>query len=482
MRERVRPDIAVAVVYVSAMFINILDTTVVNVALPTLSREFDVGTGRVEWVITGYLLSLAAWIPASGWIGDRFGSKRVFLFALTIFTISSALCGAAQSLEQLIAFRILQGVGGGMLTPVGFAMLMRAFPPERRAQVSRIVIIPTIVAPASGPVIGGFLIDEFSWRLVFYMNLPVGIAALIFGYIFLREHKEPRQGGFDLAGFVLSGSGLALILYALSSGPMKGWGSPHAWGAGLAGVIAFAALIVIELRLAHPILKVRLVGDRLFRTAMLASTFSTGAFLGILFVMPIFLQEVRGASAFESGLTTFPEALGVLFSAQIAGRIYPRIGPRRLMAGGLTGMGCVLISLTQVDAATNVWFIRVLMFLVGASAGYVFLPVQASSFARISPADTGNASAIFNAQRQVSSALGVAVLATVLSLRLPGSDTSLSGQALVNAEVGAYHTVFFIAGCIALAGALTALTIRDSDAASTMKPKGRGAAPVVAAE
>ena len=479
LRDRMKPEYAIAVVYVAAMFISILDTTVVNVALPTLSREFNVGTASIDWVITGYLLSLAVWIPASGWIGDRIGTKRTFLFALAMFTAASALCGLATSLGELIAFRILQGVGGGMLTPVGFAMLMRAFPPARRAQASKILILPTAVAPALGPIVGGLLVDWLSWRWVFYINLPIGIAAFAFGAVMLREHKEPRVGGFDVPGFVLSGSSLALILYALSQGPSQGWSSPLAWGTGLVGLAAFAALIVVELRRTAPMLQLRLVGNRLFRSTMLTSTFSTGAFLGLLFVMPLFLQQVRGVSALQSGLTTFPEALGVLAASQIVGRLYPTVGPRRLMASGLTVMSCFLALLTLVDLDTSLWLIRLLMFAMGASMAFVFLPLQASAFASIAAADTGRASAIFNTQRQVSSALGVAVLATILSSTLPNAGTSSSPGEFASGQVSAFHDVFLVSAGIALAGAFMALRIKDGDASATMRA--RAGAPVPAA-
>ena len=268
MRDRLKPEYIVAIVYVAAMFVNILDTTVVTVALPTLTKEFDTTTASVQWVVTGYLLSLAVFIPASGWIGDKIGTKRTFLFAIAVFTGASALCGIATSLGELVAFRILQGVGGGMLTPTGFAMLMRAFPPERRAAASKVLIIPTAIAPASGPVVGGLLVDWLSWRWVFYVNLPLGIATFIFGWIFLTEHKEPGVGRFDLPGFLLSGSGLALILYGLSEGPSRGWASPVVWGTALAGLSAFAVLVWVELRIEHPMLQLRLIGDRLFRSTM----------------------------------------------------------------------------------------------------------------------------------------------------------------------------------------------------------------------
>ncbi|MEZ4498446.1 MAG: MFS transporter, partial [Thermomicrobiales bacterium] len=186
---------------------NSIDSTVVNVALPTLGREFGISPAQIESVIIGYLVSLAVFIPASGWMGDRFGYKRVFLLALTIFTTASALCGLAQTLDQLALFRVLQGAGGGLLTPVGMALLYRTFPPEERIGVSRILMIVTIIGPASGPVIGGTIIEHWSWRWIFYVNLPVGIIGLIFGLLFLEENFEPKAGRFDLPGFVLAGVG-----------------------------------------------------------------------------------------------------------------------------------------------------------------------------------------------------------------------------------------------------------------------------------
>lgn len=468
LRGRMKPQHAVAVVYVAAMFVNILDSTVVTVILPTLSREFEAGTNSIDWVVTGYLLSLAVWIPASGWIGDRIGTKRVFLFALVIFTIASVLCGLSTSLGEMVAFRILQGVGGGMLTPVGFAMLMRAFPPEQRAAASKVLIIPTAMAPATGPIIGGLLTDWLSWHWVFFVNVPICLAALVFGFIFLEEHREPNAGSFDVAGFVLSGAGLASILYALSEGPSRGWGSPVVLISGIGGLAAFAVLIRVELAKAVPMLQLRLLGDRLFRGTMATSVFSTGAFLGILFVMPLYLQEARGVSALQSGLTTFPEAVGVMSFSQLSGRLYPTVGPRRLMVGGLAGLAVLLVLLTRIDLSTSLWTIRILMFFMGAMMSFVFVPLQASAFARIPSAETGRASAIYNTQRQMASALGVAILATVLAANLPAiSEAGAPGFG--DAQVGAFHKVFFVAAGIAALGALVASRIHDSDAAATMR-------------
>lgn len=453
------------------MFMNALDTTVVNVALPTLGREFSTGTSGIEWLVTGYLLSLAAWIPASGWIGDRFGNKRTLLVAIAIFSIARAACALANSVPELVAYRIVQGAGGGMMIPVGLTMLTRAYPPEQRARISRLIIIPTVIGPASGPVIGGLLIDSLSWRWIFLISLPLGIATFIFGWMFLKEHKEPRPGAFDLPGFVLSAGGLALILFSLSSGPERGWAHPVTLLTGISGAVAFTLLVFVELRKREPMLNFRLVQERLFRTIMLSSTFSTGAFLGILFLMPLYLQTAVGVSATQSGLTTFPEAIGVLCGSQIAGRVYLWVGPRRLMMGGLSVVAFFLAAMSQLDVGTSLWVIRFLMFGLGASMSFVFLPVQASVFARISPSDIGQASAIFTAQRQVASALGVAVLATVLSLRMPGVEEGLSDAVFADQRLTAFRTAFLFASGLAVTGVLFAFFVRDADAAGTMKAR-----------
>jgi EmrB/QacA subfamily drug resistance transporter len=384
-----------------------------------------------------------------------------------VFTTASALCGAATSLGELVAFRILQGVGGGMLTPVGFAMLMRAFPPERRAAASKVLILPTALAPASGPVIGGLLVTHLSWRWVFYVNLPLGVATLVFGTLFLQEHREPRTGRFDLAGFLLSGAGLALILFSLSQGPSKGWGAPVAWVSGVAGLITFAVLVLVELRIDEPMLQLRLLGDRLLRTTMSTMMVAMGTFLGMLFIMPLFLQEVRGMSALESGLTTFPEAVGVMAGSQIAARLYPRLGPRRLMCFGAAGMAASFASFVTIDLDTSLWAIRALMAISGVSMSFALMPLQASAFARIAPSKVGRASAIYNASRQMAAALGVAVLATILSARLPAA-----GTADLPGEVSAYHTVFLAAAVLSVIGAGVALRVKDSDAAATMRARG----------
>jgi EmrB/QacA subfamily drug resistance transporter len=457
----------VAAAFVAGMFMDIMDTTIVNVALPTLGQNFGVGDGAFEWVVTGYLLSLAIWIPASGWIGDRFGTKKTFLFALIVFTTGSALCGAAWNIQSLIAFRLLQGVGGGMLTPVGTSMLFRAFPPNERAHASAVLTVPTAIAPALGPVLGGWLVDNASWRWIFYVNVPVGIAAFVFALVFLREHTEPAAGRFDLWGFLCSGGGLALLLYALSEAPTYGWTSPRVLVSCIGGVVLFALLVVIELGRPDPLLHLRLFRDRMFRNGSLAMFSAFGVLFGVLFLLPLFLQQLRGLSAFDAGLTTFPQAIGMVLMVQVTSRLYPHLGPRRMLLIGLTGL-CVTSALfLLIGLETSLWEIRGIMFLRGVAMSFALVASQTATFSTIRSAETGRASSLFNTNRQVAASVGVAVLTTVLTqatANLAGAGTSAQIQVL------AFHDAFATSILFGVLGILFALRIHDQDAAASLQP------------
>ena len=467
-RTRLDPKISVSVVFVTAMFMSIMDSTIVNVALPSLARQFNVPSSAIDTVVVAYLVSLAVVMPASGWLGDRWGTKRILLLALTLFTFSSALCGLARSYEMLIVFRILQGAAGGALTPVGTAMLYRTFPASQRVQVSRILIFATILAPAIGPILGGLLVTKLSWRWVFYVNVPVGIVACLFGLIFLYEHKEKFPGRFDLGGFLLAGSGLALLMYALSEGPSSGWSSWNIFGSAILGTLLLCLFVLVELKVPEPMIDLGLLHNRLFRTTNLVSFFAYAGFLGLLFIAPLYLQEARGVTALVSGLTTFPEAIGVVVSTQLVARLYPRIGPRRLMAGGLAGVSVLMALLTLMGPDTNLWVMRVFMFLIGAGMAYAFLPLRAAAFATISSTSTGRASAFYSAQTQIGAALGVAILGSVLSVIGP---TTLSASGMEEPNLSAYHAAFLAASVLALIAACIALAISDKDAAVTMGRK-----------
>src|SRR6202046_3471065 len=282
------------------MFMNIMDGTVVNVALPTLSRYFGAPIGSVSGVVTAYLVALAVAMPASGWVGDRFGGRNVLVGAIGLCTVASALCGMATSLPELVAFRALQGLGGGMLVPVGMTMITRVFPPAERIKANQILVIPTLLAPALGPVIGGALVDGLSWRWIFYVNLPVGLAAVAVGALFLPAGSEHPAGRFDLPGILLAATGFPLFLYGISVGSSSGWSSPLILGTGLSGLALLAAFVVVEQRVASPLLRLRIYRDRLFRITSLQLIAASAGFMGTLFLVPLLLQNGLGFSALHS--------------------------------------------------------------------------------------------------------------------------------------------------------------------------------------
>jgi EmrB/QacA subfamily drug resistance transporter len=465
LADRISPKVSVGVVYVLAMFMTIMDATIVNVALPRLGREFGVPAAHVGGVVVGFLVSLAVFIPASGWLGDRFGTRRVFLGALVFFTGASALCGLAQTLTQLITFRILQGVGGGMMTPVGMAMLYRTFLPHERIRASRILVIPAAFAPAIGPVLGGLLVTDLSWRWAFYVNVPIGIGGFVFGLLFVRDQRQEDAGRFDVPGFVLAGVGFGALMYALSEGSAHGWTSPRILGAGVVGAVLLVVLTVVELRAAEPMLDLRLLTNRLFASTTLVIVLGTVAFLGSLFLVALFFQDGYGVSALQSGLSTFPEAIGVMAGAQIAGRLYPRVGPRRLVTTGLCGVGVILASISLVSFSTSLWVMRTLMFALGLSMANVFVPAQAAAFATVSSASTGRASTMFNAGRQLGGAVGVAIMGAVISA--VGVTHVVAGH--VRPDARAYHAAFLTAAGIALVAATMGRRISDTDAAPSMR-------------
>ena len=459
----------VASAFVLAIFMDILDVTIVNVSLFNISKDFHASLPSTTWIVLGYSLSLAVWIPVSGWVGDRFGTRRTFIFALCMFVLASVLCSEAKSISQLIAFRVFQGVGGGMLTPTGTALLFRAFPPAMRAKASAILAIPTVLAPAAGPVLGGLLTDTVGWRWIFRVNLPIGILALVVAVFGLKKDDVSTKRPFDLPGLALTLLGFPALVYVLERGSEDGWLSGRILLAGAVGVVSLVGLVWWSNRTPTPMLDLRLLRERLFGVTNLVSFVSSMAFLGVVFVLPQFLQRVAGYSALKSGLTTFPQALGVIVTSRLAGKLYVRMGPRKLMFLAYFGMAVFSIGFMLVTVHTDPWAIRILMFIRGLLLAFAFIPLQAASYAKISPEATGRASAIFSTQRQLGGAVGVAVLSTVLASTIPQKfGASVVAPELVNKYTTAFHYTFLAAALLTFASAFLALLVRDEDAKATM--------------
>lgn len=472
----------VAIVFIFGLFMDLLDTTVVNVAIPTLAREFSASTSAVEWTVTGYLLSLAVFIPAAGFFSDRFGTKRVFLLAMAIFVVASALCGLAQSIEQLVAFRFLQGIGGGMMTPVGTAMLSREFPGAERAKASAIISVPVVLAPTLGPVIGGYLTEYVSWRWIFYINLPVGIAGFLFGLKVLQEHKEAyAQNRIDVLGLVTGSAGAASTLYAISRAGAEGWTSGSVVWFGLGGIALLIAFTFIELTVRYPILDIRLLKRWFFASGNLMMMPAFGAFGGFILVLTLFLQELRGFSPLQAGLIQGPSAIGTAISLPIASRLYASVGPRRMLLGGFALAALSLLPFLTLDVDTPVWLIVVLLVFRGLPFAFAVVAAQTLLFGPIESSKQGPASSIYNTLRQIAASFGVALIITIFIDRTKshGGDASsvsaASAEAARHAAVLGYHDAFFACFLLFLIPLVVAFFINDKKAEAALS---RRVAPV----
>ncbi|WP_427917935.1 MDR family MFS transporter [Streptomyces sp. cg40] len=448
----VSAKVAVCVVFVAANFMAIMDTTIVNVALPAMGRDFAVDTSGLSSVNVGYLVALAVFIPVSGWLGNRFGTRRTALTALLLFTVASGLCATAGSLEALTGYRVLQGVGGGLLAPVGMTMMLRAFPVAERLRAQQYVMLPTAVAPALGPVLGGWLVDTASWHWVFLVNLPVGLLALCFGLGVLPDFPGEGAPRFDVPGFVLAGGGLAAVLYALTGAPDRGWRSGAVLVPLVGGAVFLAALVPWELRAKHPMIDLRVFRDELFRTTQLVLLPTGAAFMGVLYLYPQFLQTELGYDALHSGLATFPEALGMLTASQIVPRVHDRVGPRRLMVLGGAGAALVVVLLAILTVTPRPLALYPSTYLLGASVGLLFASAQNAAFVAISSSRTADATTLLNMQRQTAGAFGVALAGTLAaSLTAPaGADGAF-----------AYRVAFFTLAALCLCASVLALRVSD---------------------
>ncbi|WP_051821329.1 DHA2 family efflux MFS transporter permease subunit [Streptomyces sp. NRRL F-5065] len=417
---RIRPRVAVVLVYVAAMCMNGLDSTIVNPALYTIAEDFGRPLSAANTVETAFLVALALALPVAGWLGDRYGTKRVFLGSLAVFTAASALCGLAWDLPVLVVARALQGLAGGLLTPVGMTLLFRAFAPEERVGLAKVLIVPTALMPALGPPLGGLLTEHLSWHWLFFVNVPVGVAALLLGVAGLREQVEGTADRFDRAGFWLATPALGLLTYALGFGPSHGWAEPAVVVSAVCGAVLLVATVLQQRRAPAPLLGLRLFADRYYGPAAALAALTAAGLMGVLFVVPLLFQAALGASALDAGLVVFPEAIGLMLASQAVDRLLPRLGPRRLVVAALLAAAVVFGALAVPGTAENVWSVRALMFLIGLVLGTAVLSVQLAGFETVAPPDMGQAMGLFQIVRTLGGALGIALCAALVG----GSHTA----------------------------------------------------------
>lgn len=430
----------VASVVIIAVFMSILDQTIVNIAIPRLQTAFGADIHSVQWVLTAYILTQGVITPTAAFFSDRLGIKRFYIISLAAFTIGSALCGLAWSLPVLIFFRIVQGAGGAALFPMSITLLFREFPPQERGIAMGLFGVPALLAPALGPTLGGYLVTYAGWQLIFYINVPIGIIGIILAYVFLREFRPEGRRTFDFPGFFLAGIGLATILYGLSDASTDGWGSNIVLGCLLVGLLSLAAFVVLELAIANrggqPLLDLRLFANGPFRSGQIANVFVIFSLFGGLFLIPIYLQNIRSLSAFQSGLILLPQALASMVSVIIGGRLVDRFGVRAVMIPGLLILAYATWQLSFITSHSTYGWLQTLLILRGVALGLSIQPLTVATLSEIRPLQLAQASSLSTVARAVSSSLGIAVLATLVQTQSKVHYTHLAEQVTTSSPLG----------------------------------------------
>ncbi len=414
---RIEPYVwKIAGVVILGMIMSILDTTIVNVALHTLGRDLHSSLAQIQWVITGYLLSLAAVIPITGWAARRYGAKRVYMTSLVLFTIGSALCAIATSTTELVLFRVLQGAGGGMIMPVAQLIMAQVAGPRRMGRVMGIVAMPAMLGPILGPVVGGSILEGFHWSWIFLVNVPIGFIAFIAGWRII-PHSEPGLAErLDVVGLALLSTSTSVVVYGLAQLGTAGtsltaaivvW--PIVIGFVLTGVFCWHAL-----RIERPLLDIRLYANRIFAAASF-TTFALGAALfGAMILVPLYYQEVRHESLIATGLLVGPQGLGMLVAMPVAGRLTDRLGGGRVALFGVSVLCLSTIPLAFMGAGSSILGISAVLLIRGLGIGFSFMPAMTAAFASLRPEQLSDATPQMNVLQRVGGAIGTAVLAVVL--------------------------------------------------------------------
>ncbi|MFE7418899.1 DHA2 family efflux MFS transporter permease subunit [Rhodococcus sp. NPDC057529] len=424
----------IASVVVLGAIMSILDVTVVSVALPTFATEFDTSYATVAWTMTAYTLALATVIPVTGWAADRFGTKRLYMTALVLFVLGSVLCSFAWDITSLIGFRVLQGLGGGMLMPLGMTIMTKAAGPDRVGRVMAVLGIPMLLGPIGGPILGGWLIEAASWHWIFLINLPIGIIALAAAFIILPSDQASPSESFDFLGMLLLSPGLALFLFGVSSIPEVGTvASARVLAPGVIGLVLIVAFIFHALRKDHPLIDLHLFKNRQLSVAVITTSLFIVAFMGAGLLFPSYFIQVGGHTTLAAGLLMAPQGIGAMLTMPVAGRLVDKMGPGKIV---LTGLPLILIGLgvfTQVAADSPTWLLMGALFVMGMGMGCTMMPLMTAAIVTLSNEQVARGSTLMNIVQQTAGSIGTAVMSVVLTNQL--LDRGLDSQTVAMQHV-----------------------------------------------
>jgi EmrB/QacA subfamily drug resistance transporter len=405
------------IVVMVGMFMVMIDTTVVNIALNRIITIFGATVSSAQLVLTVYMLSLAIIMPATGYLSDTFGTKRLYVISMTLFTLGSLLCGLAWNVPSLVVFRVLQGLGGGMMNPLGMTIILKTTRPEERGRIMGLMSLPMVVAPVIGPTLGGYLVEYVDWRLIFYINIPIGFLGVMMGLVMLRETAIVKNLKFDLPGFLLAGSGFGSLLYGLSQAPTYGWGTPWILALVVGGSFLLVIWVIVELNTEKPLLQLRIFKNVTFTLATIVNLIMTLSLFSSMFLLPIFLQSFRGLGALETGLILFPQAVAAGVMAPISGWLYDKFGPKVPIISGMILMAMSTYPLSFLTPETSSTTVLLILIARGASMGLAMMPVMTVALNAYPTHLAAEGSSLTNVLRQLFGSFGTAIFATLLSTR-----------------------------------------------------------------
>jgi EmrB/QacA subfamily drug resistance transporter len=447
-------------------FMSILDSTIVNVALPNVLKDFRADLDNGQLVLTVYLLSLAVVIPLSGFLAERVGMKRLYMITLVLFTLGSALCGLSWNLGSLIGFRAMQGLGGGMLQPLGMALVFTMITPLERGYFMGLLGLPMLLAPLLGPTLGGYLAEYASWRMIFLINLPIGAINLVLAWFLLKEQPRRADARFDAPGFALSILAFPALLLALSEGESYGWTSPLVLGLFAVGTVALVAFVLVELRQTQPLIQLRLFGSGMFSLAMSINFVTQFSLFGIQFLLPLLLQQARGLGAAATGMALFPSGITSFAAMNFSGRLYNRVGPRRLAVSGLAVLLVTTALLSRVTVESSIIWIAALASMRGIAMGLCMMPVQTAAYNTVPQELMARATALTNVLFRIFGSASTAMLTAILVISLglhgaPTGATVTNGQAPAGILMDAFDDAFIAMSIVTVIGIGLALFLRD---------------------
>jgi EmrB/QacA subfamily drug resistance transporter len=442
------------------LFMIMLDNTVVNVALPSIQRDLDSDLSELEWIVTGYALTFASLMLVGGKVADAYGRRLIFVVGIAVFTVASLLCGLATSSEMLIGARVLQGAGAALMNPATLSIIAATFPPRQRGTAIGIWAGVSALALAIGPLVGGLITEHIHWSWIFFVNIPVGVVGVAASFLLIDESRDETHASLDLPGLAASAVGLFALTYGLIEANTYGWSSPRIVGAFALSAISLASFVVLERRRRDPMLPLELFRSGTYTGANLVVLLVALAMFGVFFFVSLYMQNVLGYSAVETGAAFLPMTILIILVAPVAGRSSDRFGSRGLMTVGMLLVALQLVMLSRLSADASFWNLLPALLIGGVGMAMTMTPSAAAATRSVPVDKAGVGAAVLNSARQVGGTMGIAVMGAIMAAEA-GSELS------VEAFMRGFETALTVAAGIALAGAVVAyVLVRPHEEAS----------------